>query len=111
MSSSYHEPCTLSWITAPSIGAVPELETVTERSITVTWEIISCIHRNGAMVTFEARLNGRITISTSNTRATFSNLNPSTNYSIEVRARNPSGVGPFGVVLTAVTSTLGTASG
>lgn len=90
---------------APSVGPVPALELTTETTITVHWNSTNCIDENGPMITYEARLNnGAVIIATSGTRAIFSDLNPMTNYTIDVRAQNSQGAGPFGTALTVATN-------
>ena len=97
------------YTTAPSVGPLPVLELTTETTITVRWNAITCIDQNGPMILYEARLNnGVVTIPTSGTRAIFTALNPRTNYTIEVRAQNSQGAGPFGTALTVATNTSGT---
>ena len=60
------------------------------------------------MITYEARLNnGAVIIATSGTRAIFSDLNPMTNYTIDVRVLNSQGAGPFGTVLNVATNISG----
>ena len=98
--------CTLH--TAPSVGPVPTLELISETIIAVCWSSINCIAQNGPMITYEARLNNRaVTIPTSGTKAIFSNLNPTTSYTIAVRAQNSQGAGPFEIPLTTVTNSSG----
>ena len=87
-------------VPAPSVGPVPVLVSTTQRSITIRWDGIDCIDENGPMITYVARLDGRDTMTTSNTMATFTNLNPMTTYSVDVRSQNPSGQGPFGPALS-----------
>ena len=94
---------------APSVGPLPVVELTSETIITVSWSSTDCINQNGpGMITYEARLNnGAVIISTSGTRAVFSNLNPMTSYTIDVRAQNSQGVGPFGTPLTIATNSSG----
>lgn len=91
---------------APSVGPVPVLVLTTETTITVRWNSINCIDQNGPMITYyEARLNnGAVIIAASGTRAIFNDLNPMTNYTIDVRAQNSQGAGPFGTALTVATN-------
>ena len=90
------------------MGPVPVVELTTETTITVHWNGIDCIDQNGPMLMYMARLNnGQVTITTSGTRAIFSSLTPMTNYTIDVRAENLMGAGPFGAALTVVTNTSG----
>ena len=87
-------------VPAPSVGPVPVLVSATQRSIAIHWDGIDCIDGNGPMITYVVRLDGRETTTTSYTMATFTNLNPMTTYSVDVRSQNPSGQGPFGPALS-----------
>ena len=83
---------------APTSVSVSE---VTSTSITVQWEAVDCIHRNGDITRHLVwyKVKGRhmvITAYTSGgsvTETTLSGLTPSTTYSIEVLAENRMGIG------------------
>ena len=88
--------------TAPSAGpASVTTGAVTTTSITVQWEEVPCLHRNGEITgyTVVARTSG-ITVNTEhisdgNSRSlTVSGLNPSTLYTVLVAANNSAGTGP-----------------
>ena len=90
------------------MSPVPVQELSTETSIAIRWNSINCIDQNGPMITYEARLNnGAVIITTSGSRAIFSDLNPLTNYTIDVRTLNSQGAGPFSSVLRVATNISG----
>ena len=80
--------------------------TVTANSITVQWEEVPCLHRNGEITgyTVVARTSGEddifVEVDDDDVReATVSGLNPSTNYSVAVAAVNSAGTGPFNDII------------
>ena len=86
--------------TAPSAGpASVTAGTVTANSITVQWEEVPCLHRNGEITgyTVVARTSGEDDITefvNGNARsATVSGLEPSTQYTVLVGATNGAGTG------------------
>ena len=89
--------------TAPSAGpASVSAGIVTANSITVQWEEVPCLHRNGEITgyTVVARTSGEddvfVNIDIDDGReATISGLTPSTQYSVAVAAVNSAGTGPF----------------
>ena len=87
--------------TAPSDGpASVTASTVTTNSITVQWEEVPCLHRNGEITgyTVVARTSGEVVklVEVDDGReATISGLNPRTIYNVAVAAINSAGTGPF----------------
>ena len=86
---------------APSAGpASVTAGTVTANSITVQWEEVPCLHRNGEITgyTVVARTNGEVVksvdVDVDGREATVSGLNPNTLYSVSVAAVNSAGTGP-----------------
>ena len=86
--------------TVPSTGpASVSAGTVTANSITVQWEEVPCLHRNGEITgyTVVARTSGEDDITefvNGNGRsATVSGLEPSTQYTVLVGATNDAGTG------------------
>ena len=87
--------------TVPSAGpASLSHGTVTANSITVQWEEVPCLHRNGEITgyTVVARTSGEVKsvdVDVDDGReATVSGLTPSTPYSVSVAAINSAGTGP-----------------
>ena len=86
---------------APSAGpASLSAGTVTVNSITVQWEEVPCLHRNGEITgyTVVARTSGEVVqpvdVNVDDGReATVSGLNPNTQYSVSVAAVNSAGIG------------------
>ena len=75
--------------------------TVTTNSITVQWEEVPCLHRNGEITgyTVVARTSGEdnrvVNVNDGNARsATVSGLTPITQYTVSVAAVNSAGTGP-----------------
>ena len=75
--------------------------TVTPNSITVHWEEVDCLDRNGAITGYIARAlsNGReegtASVGGDDREATISGLTPSTQYIVQVAAVNSAGTGPY----------------
>ena len=87
--------------TAPSDGPASVTDgTVTANSITVQWEEVPCLHRNGEITgyTVVARTSGEDDITEfvngGARSATVSGLEPSTQYTVLVAASNGAGTGP-----------------
>ena len=75
--------------------------TVLSTSITVGWDPVECIERNGEIINYIVRFGpeGGVqsnyqTVDTTRTDS-FSGLSPSTRYSFSVAAVNSAGAGPF----------------
>ena len=72
---------------------------MTSSSITVQWEMVPCIHRNGDITGYSVQYTGSgstQTLSVSGgdvTEATITGLTASTSYSVRVRAMNDVGTG------------------
>ena len=87
---------------APSAGPASVMAgTVTANSITVQWEEVPCLHRNGEITgyTVVARTSGEVIKSVDvdvdgGREATVSGLTPNTQYSVSVAAVNSAGTGP-----------------
>ena len=83
--------------------------TVLSTSITVEWDTVECIERNGVIdnyiVRFEPEGGGQSeeTVDTTRTHSA-SGLSPSTSYSFSVAAVNSVGTGPFTAPLIVETS-------
>ena len=75
--------------------------TSTSSSITVQWEMVPCIHRNGNITGYSVQYTGGGSIDStpvpggSVMEATISGLVPSTTYSIQVAAVNSAGTGDY----------------
>ena len=78
--------------------------TVTPNSITVHWEEVDCLDRNGAITGYVARAlsNGReegsASVGGDDREATISGLTPSTQYIVQVAAVNSAGTGPYSLI-------------
>ena len=88
--------------TAPS--AAPDsvsISEVTSSSITIQWEMVPCIHRNGDITGHSVQYTGggsTQTMSVSGgdvTEVTITGLTASTTYSVQVAAVNVAGTGPL----------------
>ena len=85
---------------APSGGpASVTAGNVTANSITVQWEEVPCLHRNGEITDYTviARTSGEVVQSDDvddGREATVSGLNPNTQYSVSVAAVNSAGTSP-----------------
>ena len=90
--------CALS--TVPSAGpASVTAGTVTTNSITVQWEEVPCLHRNGEITGYTVVARNGMTENTEFVNgdarsATVSELEPSTQYTVLVAAVNGAGTGP-----------------
>ena len=87
---------------APTSGSV---SAVTSSSITVQWEAVDCIHRNGDITGYSVRYGvvgsgSTQTVNVSGASVTISNLMSSTNYSIQVAAENSAGRGVYSDAIT-----------
>ena len=93
---------TVAFSTVPSSTVISlSAGTVTANSITVQWEEVPCLHRNGEITdyTVVARTSGEdervVNVNDGNARsATVSGLTPITQYTVSVAALNSAGTGP-----------------
>ena len=75
--------------------------TITSNSITVKWEEVACLDRNGEITGYTARamtsgrIEGTAAVNGSEMKATITGLTPSTQYIVQVAAVNSAGSGPF----------------
>ena len=78
--------------------------TVSSRSITVNWNEIPCIQRNGRIIRYEVEFgpSGEGTIS--GRSFTANELTPFTNYTFQVRGVNSEGSGPYSNLINITTS-------
>ena len=87
--------------TAPSAAPTSvNVSAVTSSSITVQWEAVDCIHRNGDITGYSVRYGeegsgSTQTVNTTVTEATIHGLMSFTNYSIQVAAENSAGSGDY----------------
>ena len=92
----------MSFSSAPTDSPMPREGTVTARSITIEWDELACLDRNGVTTgyTVEARISGTL-IRTVNVNdgsareATLSGLTPSTAYTVTLQAVNSADSGPI----------------
>ena len=91
-------------LTYPAPSAPPDsvrLSVVSSTSITVQWEMVPCIHRNGDITDYSVQYTrGGVTDSNSvsggdATMTTIEGLRPSTTYSITMAAVNDAGTGVY----------------
>ena len=80
---------------------------MTSRSITVTWDTIECIERNGILTGYTVVFQepGWANVSSNTVDRTFSatELTPFTNYTFQVAGVNDVGTGPFTDIITITT--------
>ena len=73
----------------------------TPNSITVQWEEVDCLHRNGAITGYvvravrDGREEGTVRACGDDRQATVTGLTPSSQYIIQVAAVNSAGTGPY----------------
>ena len=91
--------------------SVSVLPNVTSSSITVQWEMVPCIHRNGDITGYSVRYAGSGSIQTmaapgdsSGGMATISGLSPATGYMVEIAAVNSAGPGVYSDPVPTLTS-------
>ena len=83
---------------------------VTSSSITVQWEMVPCIHRNGDITGYSVQYTGSGSTQTVNvsgssmTEATITGLIASTEYSVQVTAVNDALIGPYSTVVDRLTA-------
>ena len=92
----------MSFSSAPADSPMPREGTVTARSITIEWDELACLDRNGVITGYivEARAGGTL-IRTVNVNdgsareATVSGLTPSTEYTVSLQSVNSADSGPI----------------
>ena len=92
----------MSFSLAPTDSPMPREGTVTARSITIEWDELACLDRNGVITSYivEARTSGTL-IRTVNVgdgsarEATVSGLTPSTEYTVTLQTVNSADYGPI----------------
>ena len=91
----------MSFSSAPTDSPMPREGTVTARSITIEWDELACLDRNGVITGYivEARAGGTLIITVNVNddarEATFSGLIPSTAYTVSLQAVNSADSGPI----------------
>ena len=81
--------------------------TVSSRNITVNWNEIPCIQRNGRNIRYEVEFgpSGGVTTSMISGRSfTANGLTPFTNYTFQVHGVNSEGGGPYSNLINITTS-------
>ena len=79
-------------------------------NITVQWEMVPCIHRNGDITGYSVQYTGGGSTQTlsvsgeSTTEATINELNASTSHSVRVAAVNDAGTGPYSSAMDQLTA-------
>ena len=97
-------------IISPAPSAPPDsvsVSEVTSSSITVQWEFVACIHRNGDITVYSVQYTRRgstQTMSVSGGDVTITGLSASTTYSIQVAAMNDAGTGPYSSTVDQLTA-------
>ena len=92
----------MSFSSAPTDSPMPREGTVTARSITIEWDELACLDRNGVITSYivEARTGGEadrtVNVNDGSAReATLSGLTPSTAYTVSLQAVNGADSGPI----------------
>ena len=92
----------MSFSSAPTSSPVPREGTVTARSITIEWDELACLDRNGVITGYivEARISGEadrtVNVNDGSAReATVTGLTPSTAYTVSLQAVNSADSGPI----------------
>ena len=92
----------MSFSSAPTDSPMPREGTVTAISITIQWDELPCLERNGEITSYvvEARISGTlirtVNIDDGSAReATVPGLNPSTEYTVSLQPVNSAGSGPI----------------
>lgn len=88
----------------PSAGPKKLVYTATAKTITVTWNEIDCIHRNGPIIGYEGKLEDVATSTTYNGTVmnqtfTAGNLSPYTFYIFHVAGKTVNGTGAFSIAV------------
>ena len=104
--------CLLNLPSAPSAAPTSvSLSAVTSSSITLQWEMVPCIKRNGDITGYSVQYTGggstqtmSVSGDSSGGMYVISNLEPSTDYSIEVAAVNGELIGPYSMAMDQLTA-------
>ena len=87
------------------------LPNVTSSSITVQWEMVPCIHRNGDITGYSVQYTGggstqtmSVSGDSSGGMVTISGLSPATMYTVEVAAETSAGPGVYSGPVPTLTS-------
>ena len=78
--------------------------TVSSRSITVNWNEIPCIDRNGMIIRYDTAFGSLGDGTISGRSFTANGLAPFTNYTFQVRGVNSAGPGPYSDLINITTS-------
>ena len=78
--------------------------TVSSRSVTVNWNEIPCIQRNGRIITYDTAFGPSGGGTISGRSFTANRLMPFTNYTFRVRGVNSAGPGPYSDLINITTS-------
>ena len=87
------------FFTAPTGPPTSITTSSTRNTITVLWEEVACIDRNGDITGYSIRVNGENDMNVTLREATISGLSPSTVYTVSVAAINSMGTGPYSDVI------------
>ena len=101
----------------PGPSGAPQNLNSTSTSVTISWNNVKCVHRNGLIthytITYSPmdstdQITDRVNITDPNNGGSYtvSGLQPSTNYVFRIAAVNDAGVGVFATVLTNVFTTV-----
>ena len=97
------QPLSIVLFTAPSRPPVVMPPTVSSRSITVNWNEIPCIQRNGRIIRYEVEFGPAVEGTISGRSFTANGLIPFTNYTFQVHGVNSAGSGPYSDLITITT--------
>ena len=89
----------MAFITAPTGPPTSITTSGTRNTITVQWEEVACIDRNGDITGYSVRVMGENDMNVILREATISGLSPSTVYTVSVAAINSMGTGTYSDVI------------
>ena len=92
------------FFTAPTGPPTSITTSSTRNTITVLWEEVACIDRNGDITGYSVRVMGENDMIVTLREATISGLSPSAVYNVSVAAVNSMGTGPYSDVIMVETS-------
>ena len=87
------------FFTAPTGPPTPITTSSTRNTITVLWEEVACIDRNGNITGYSVHATGENDMIVTLREATISGFSPSTVYNVSVAAINSMGTGPYSDVI------------